>query len=165
MLIAIELIFILILGAVLITMFKTDGLAIKDRSRQAKLEKCWSGKNRRQHPRFPQSLTVLYVIIKRQGALSAAGSTKDISEGGLRLVLDEKLPMGTSLNLKISLPDSTQPAEVYGVVVWTEDASDIKEPSGKRLFYSGIKFSSIKEPSGKYLIDYIRSISQEHQES
>ncbi len=163
MLIAVELIFILFLAAVLIMLFKTDGLSVKNRFRQAKLEKCWSGKNRRQHPRFAQSLAVLYSVVKRQGSGNAAGKTKDISEGGVRLILDEKLPIGASLNLKISLPDSTQPAEVGGDVVWTEDAPEIHEPSGKRFFYSGIKFSSINKPSGKYLIDYIRSIAPIHE--
>ena len=161
MLIALELIFIFILAAVLIMIFKTDGISLRNRLRQARLEKCWSGKDRRQHPRFPQSLTVVYSVTKKQPPASSGAKTKDVSEGGIRLVLDEKLPIGAYINLKISLPDSTQPAEVSGNVIWTEDAPDIKEPSGKRFFYSGIKFSSIKEPSGSYLIGYIRSIAQE----
>ena len=158
MLIIICLLFILLLAAVLVTLFKIDGFSVKNSFRQARLEQYAGGKERRQHSRVTQCLQVVYSVMKKALPNTANGKTMDISEGGLKLLLDEKLPLGSFLNLKISLPGSAQPAEVSGSVVWTEDAPDIKDPSGKRFFYSGIKFTSIKDPSGKKFLDYVRSL-------
>ncbi|MDD5136793.1 MAG: PilZ domain-containing protein [Candidatus Omnitrophica bacterium] len=157
MLVYIELLFILLLAAVLYLIFKSDGLVIKSGLRRARVKECWDGKNRRQYPRFMESLEVAYCIVKKRVSGIASGKTVDISEGGAKLLLDEKLPLGTAINLKIALPDSQQQAELIGNVVWTEDASDIEDPTGKRFFYSGIKFSSTKDPSGKDFISFIRS--------
>ncbi|MFA6320676.1 MAG: PilZ domain-containing protein [Candidatus Omnitrophota bacterium] len=144
--------------AILFLIFKNDGFAAKNRFRHAKLEGYWSGRERRQHPRFTQSLAISYSVLKKSIAKNISGKTIDISEGGAKLLLDEKLPLGTALSLKILLPNSGNTAEVAGDIVWTEDAAGTDELSGKRFFYSGVKFSSIKEPFGKNFIDYIRSI-------
>ncbi len=155
-----ELLFIVLLVAILYLIFKYDGFSSRNRSRQCKIEECWSGRERRQHPRFAQSIAISYSVMKKRISNGISGKTVDISEGGAKLVLDEKLPIGASLLLKILVPGSGLTAEISGDVVWTEDASEIQESSGKRYFYSGVKFSSIKEPAGKHFIDFIRSIGQ-----
>ena len=160
MLIAIELLFILLLAIVLFMLFKSEGLALKNKGPKAKIEECWRGDDRRQYPRFTESLGVAYSIVKNHTVKNATGKTINISEGGAKLLLDEKLPPKTFINLKISLSGSGGTAEAIGDVVWTEDAVDIKDPSGKRFFYSGIKFSSIKDPSGNKLINYVRSLTK-----
>ncbi len=159
MFIAIEFLFIFFLAAILFMVFKNDGFSEKNRARRAELEGCWAGKDRRQYPRFTKSLAITYSVVKnRIKKDDPDGKTVDISEGGVKLMLDEKLPPNTSLLIKIPIPEARQASEITGSVVWTEDAADVKESSGKRFFYSGVKFSTTKEPSGKYLIDYIRSI-------
>ena len=158
MLIAIELLFILLLAIVLFMVFKNEGFSAKNR-RQARVAECWSGKDRRQHPRFTQSLGVAYSVIKGSPTKSASGKTVDISEGGMKLLLDEKLPQGAHVSLNILLSDTGEVAEMAGDVMWTEDASDASDPSGKRLFYSGIKFSAAKEPSSNSFISFIRSFT------
>lgn len=158
MLLFAELFFIALLLATLFMVSRNDGFAVRNKLRQAMLEGYWSGKNRRQYPRFAKSLEVAYSVLKR-AVMVAKGETVNISEGGVKLLLDEKLPLGTTLNLKISLPHNGQVSEITGDVVWTEEAPDVKDPSDKRFFYSGIRFSSIKESSGKSFVDYIRSIS------
>ena len=160
MLIAIELLFIALLAIVLFMVFKNDGFSVKNRRRQARIAECWSGKDRRQHPRFTQSLGVAYSVIKGSAAKkSAGGKTVDISEGGMKLLLDEKLPQGTHISLNIVLPDTGEVADMTGDVMWTEDASDASDSSGKRLFYSGIRFSATKEPNGNSLVNFIRSLA------
>ncbi|MDD5428854.1 MAG: PilZ domain-containing protein [Candidatus Omnitrophica bacterium] len=159
MLIFFEILFIVLLASILLLIFKHDGFSTKNRFRRAKMEECWSGKERRRHPRFIQSLEISYSIAKKCLTDRLIGKTVDISEGGAKLFLDEKLPQGTSIILKILLPESNNVAEIAGDVVWTEDAPDVKEPSDKRFFYAGVRFSSMKEPFGKKFIDYIRSIA------
>ncbi len=158
MLVVAEFLFISLLVIVLFMIFKTDSFSLRKRLRNAKAEEYWDGTNRRRHPRFPQSLEVTYSVIKKRPPEKATGKTVDISEGGLKLILDEKLLPGSSINLQISLPGSNHKAEATADVVWTEDASEVRDLSGKRFFYSGVKFSSLKDLSGKYFIDHIRSI-------
>ena len=158
MLIAIELLFIALLAIVLFMVFKNDGFSAKNRRRQAQVAE-WGGKDRRAHPRFTQSLGVAYSVIKGSSPKSASGKTVDISEGGMKLLLDEKLPQGAHITLNILLPDTGKMAEMTGDVMWTEDAPGANDPSGKRLFYSGIKFSATKEPSGNSFVNFIRSLA------
>ena len=160
MLIAVEILFVLLLVAVLAMIFKKEGLSLKNKLHKAKIEGCWDGENRRQHSRVDKSLGVVYTVVKNHTAKNFAGKTINISEGGVKLILDEKFPPNTSLSLKISISDTGETAEVAGTVVWTEDATDIEDPSGKRFFYSGIKFSSAKSPSGDNLTDYICSLAK-----
>lgn len=158
MLIAFELLFIIFLAVVLFMILKNEGLSVSGRTRKARVEGYWAGKDRRQHPRFTKVLIVEYSVLKFQLLESAKAQTVDISEGGAKIMLDEKLPAGTTLALKIHIPETGRTTEIAGDVVWTVDASEINDTSGKRFFYSGIKFSTAKEPSGKDLISYIRSI-------
>jgi len=155
----IGLLLIFLLAAILYMLFKVDGQAIRNVLRYAKIKECWDGVNRRHYPRFTRSLEVAYSIIKKRAAEIAGGKTVDISEGGVRLLLAEKLPLGACVTLKIALPGSLPEAEMLGNVVWTEDAADAADPTGKRFFYSGIKFSSTKDPASLNFINFIRSCS------
>jgi hypothetical protein len=159
--VAFELIFIVLLGIILFMVFSNDGFGLKKKFRAAKIRECWNGENRRLHPRFTQALELSYSI--KKGA-DAKGKTVDISQGGAKIVLDEKIPPGAILKLKIVLPNPGKITEVSGEVVWTEDAKDIKESAGKRFFYSGIKFVRLTDSSSsKHLIDCLQSQFQTEQ--
>jgi hypothetical protein len=159
MLIAAEGLFILLLVIILFMVFNLDGFSARGRRRAASVKEYWCGKDRREHPRFTQSLEVSYSVIKGQVITNAGGKTVDISEGGAKLLLDEKLPQGMRVSLKISIPTARHMVEMTGDVMWTEDALDIQDPSGKRFFYSGIKFSTAQESSGNPLGSFIRSLT------
>jgi c-di-GMP-binding flagellar brake protein YcgR len=120
------------------------------------VEEYWSGKERRSHPRFRQKLDVEYTLEKRPN-LKAKGYTIDISEGGLKVLMDEKLAKGTSLEFVITLPGKKSPAQIKSEVIWLEEAK-APGPLGKRMFYYGVRFLAIKEPGGSSLLNYIRSI-------
>ncbi|MFH0764283.1 MAG: PilZ domain-containing protein [Candidatus Omnitrophota bacterium] len=149
--------FILLLSMILYMLYRTELTATKNNRHHAKVEEYWTGKERRKYTRFKKTLDVIYTVAKKPH-LSSRGHTIDISEGGMKLVLDEKLPKGAIMDLKISIPGSSQDTDVEGEIIWSEEANYDKL-SGKRQFYYGIKFLYIKEPSGKHLSDYIRSIS------
>ena len=159
MLIAVEFLFVILLSAVLFMIFKNEGLALKNKLHKARVEECWHGECRRKHPRISKSLGVVYSVVKNHAVKNMSGNTVNISEGGVKLLLDEKLPPETTLSLKITISDPGEAAEVTGEIIWTEDAADVNDPSGKRFFYSGIKFSSTKNPSGIKLTEYIRSLT------
>ena len=159
MLIAAEGLFILLLVVILLMVFRADGFSAKNRCHKASVKEYWAGKDRRQHPRFTQCLDVAYSVVKKNGPVSATGKTVDISEGGAKVLMDEKLPQGMRISLKISIPTARHIVEMVGDVMWTEDALNIQDPSGKRFFYSGIKFSTAKESSPNPLSSFIRSLA------
>ena len=128
----------------------------KKKSRRASLEEYWSGKERRRHVRFSKKLEVSYAVTKK-AKLKSNGHTVDISEGGLKILMDEKLEKGAVVGFAIAIPGAGKPADVEGEVMWSEEF-DGSEPSGKRLFYSGVRFLAVREPAGSKLIEYIRSL-------
>ncbi len=159
-----ELFFIALLLFIFYILFKNERLALKHILPKARAEVSWSGSERRKFRRLPHELTVTYMVLKKAVARNERGKTIDVSEGGVRVLLDKKLEAGTSLDMKIDVPGTGETAEVVGEVMWTEDAHDANDPSGRRLFYSGIRFSFIKEPAGKSLINYVRSLSSKQED-
>lgn len=157
MFLIVELTIITILVFSLFLILKREKIFIKDHSRKAKVEEHWPGGERRSHVRFKKCLEVIYSIQKRP-RLKANGATVNISEGGMKLSLDEKLPEGTIMNLKVSIPNGAEDtAEIEAQIVWSSDIKE-KDPEGKRQFHSGIKYIAIKDPPGKSLVEYIRSL-------
>lgn len=157
MIIIIELLFIVLLAMMLFMIYTNERSTGKRLLPFATIEECWSGAERRQHVRFNKTLVVHY-IVKKKLSRNYNGRSVDISEGGMKLLLEEKLAMGTILLMRIDLPEVKVMAELEGQVVWSEDSA-AKCQSDKRLFCCGIKFCRIKEPSGRHLIDYIHSIA------
>jgi len=157
MILVVELLFIVLLAMILFMIYANERSTGKRLLPFATIEEYWSGAERRQHVRFNKTLVVTYIVKKKPGR-DSNGKTVDISEGGMKLLLEEKLPKGTILLLKIDLPDIKKIAELEGQVVWSED-SESKGQSDKRFFCCGLKFCHIKEPSGWHLIDYIHSMA------
>lgn len=122
---------------------------------RARVEEYWDGRERRRHVRFKKALEVVYKVERR--AHLKNGRTVDISEGGMKLCVDDKLLKGAIVALEVDIPDLGKTAQVEGEVMWSEDA-DIKDDSGKRYFHSGIRFIAIKEPPEADLAKYIRSL-------
>jgi Tfp pilus assembly protein PilZ len=152
----IGLFFIILLSMVLFMLYRNDHMTVKNNRRHAKVEEYWDGKDRRRHARFKKSLDIVYTVFKKPH-LRGSARTVDISEGGVKVLLDEKHSIGTIIDLKINLPSSSQDIEAEGRVVWCEEQKDVRE-SPKRFFYHGIEFTAIKEPSGKHLRDYLGSL-------
>lgn len=160
MLIIVELLFIMILAVMLFMIYRSERASRKKALPRAKIEEYWDGKERRRHVRFKKALELTYMIEKRPHLKN--GRTVDISEGGLKLLLAEKLAVGTIMDLHITLPDSAKSVEIEieGEVVWSSEAKE-DAVSDKRLFYSGIKFFAMPEPSGANFINYISSLPED----
>ncbi|MDP2912603.1 MAG: PilZ domain-containing protein [Candidatus Omnitrophota bacterium] len=159
MLVLTEFFFIILLTMMLFILYRNERVSRSKLSPHAIIEECWSGIERRQHVRFKKNLVVTYAV-KKNNHLKNNGKTVDVSEEGMKLLLNEKLPKDAMLDLKIDLADNDKAAEVEGLVVWSEDAG-MTDPSGKRLFYSGIKFSTLRQQGNKHFSDYIRSIASQ----
>ena len=151
-----ELIFIALLLVVCFMFYRNERSSKKSRMPRAIVEEYWSGRERRRYIRFRKTLEVEYTVLKKPH-LRDKTITLDVSEGGVKLLADEKFGTGTILELKITIPASRHTAEMEGEVVWSEEAPG-KDGQDKRLFHSGIKFFSIREPGPARLMDYIRSL-------
>lgn len=156
MVLFIEIAFISLLGAILFMVYARENRSSRKNGLKASLEGCWSGKERRRHARFKDKLEVSYTVAKK-ARLGNKGRTIDISEGGLKILISEKLEKGSILGFAIALPDKKRTAVVEGEVVWSEEFEGA-DPGGRRLFYLGIRFLAIREPAGSNLIEYIRAL-------
>lgn len=157
MLLLVELLFILTLSMILFMIYRRELVSSKKNSSLASVEEFWAGKERRKHVRFAKNLEVVYALEKRPH-LNNKCRTMDISEGGMKILIDQKLEKGTVMDLMVGFGNgASKPAEVEGEVMWSEESKD-PNPLGKRMFYSGIKFLAIKEPRDKRLIDYLHGL-------
>jgi c-di-GMP-binding flagellar brake protein YcgR len=110
------------------------------------------GAERRRYPRVTNSLRVNYQIANE--ILHSDCRTQDISEGGIRLSLYQKLATGTTLKLYIYLQDIAEPVLVLGRVAW------IRETPGREYPHdAGIEFDFIDPALRVKIRDYIQTIS------
>ena len=145
-------VFLVLLSVTLMMLWGHERISTKRVISRAKVEERWDGEERRSHKRFNNDLELEYSVRKRSHLKNSR--TVDLSKGGMKLLLDEKLPKGAMLGLKVRIPENRRTIEVEAEVVWTNDA-DKKDPSGRRFFFSGLKFISIKEPAGIHLAEYL----------
>ncbi len=99
-------------------------------------------KERRKYMRLEASVKVKYTIIGKPGTIKVF--SKDISAGGLCLLLDEQLAVDTPLQLEIKIPDLKDPIHAIARVVWQKGFESAgAEP--KAHFTTGIEFTGIND--------------------
>ena len=99
-------------------------------------------KERRKYMRLEASVKVKYTIIGKPGTIKVF--SKDISAGGLCLLLDEQLAVDTPLQLEIRIPDLKEPFHTIARVVWQKGFESVgAEP--KAHFTTGIEFTGISD--------------------
>jgi c-di-GMP-binding flagellar brake protein YcgR len=82
-----------------------------------------SGMDRRRFARIERSLVTYYCRLEDTGGEAAsaepewAALTRNVSEGGILVELDDNLAMGDRIALELMVPDDTTPIEATGEVV------------------------------------------------
>lgn len=147
--------FLALLSVTLFMLWAHEKITNKKITPHAKIEECWLDEDRREHKRFEKDLEIEYSIEKK--ARLNNGRTVNISKGGMKVLIDEKLSKGDIMDLKVFIHEKRKVVEIEAQVVWTKD-SDYSDSSGKRYFYSGLKFMALKEPSNIRFLDYINSL-------
>jgi type IV pilus assembly protein PilZ len=87
--------------------------------------------DRRQHPRVPVALKVAY---RSTGDLQKDLVT-DLSPGGLFVRTSKPLPIGTEVDLEVTIEDSDTPMHVRGRVVWLRQRHG---PEGMGIQFTGV---------------------------
>jgi hypothetical protein len=90
--------------------------------------------NRRRHER--RALPAAYTSVEACRASHAAsesllGHAYDLSESGLRIELDEALPPGEPVQVRVNLPGDPGPVAAHADVVWVNDEAD--DPGPRRM--------------------------------
>jgi len=110
---------------------------------------------RRKYVRINKILVVSYQVVKtlmRPGAMS-----RDISKGGIRLVLSQNLKCGDVLDIEIFIIEGEPPMKALGVVVWTKVRESRQDP-----FEVGIEFTKIDPLDRLRLFNYLRKEYNKH---
>ncbi len=90
--------------------------------------------NRRVHERC--ALPAAYTSVEASGpshmrGQSLLGHAYDVSEGGVRIELDEPLPQGEPVQVRLSLPGEQDAVAAHADVVWVNDELD--DPGPRRM--------------------------------
>ncbi len=79
--------------------------------------------DKRKFPRLSFNVDVKYEVIRGRSPKAKESQSKNISAGGLCVMILEKVRVGTLLNLEFSLPDSDTTIIAKGKVMWVEKIS------------------------------------------
>ena len=107
---------------------------------------------KRKFPRLPLTVKVKYEVLKVSPLREEENQSKNVSAGGICLVLREKINIGALLRLKLSLQGEVNFIIVKGKVVWVEEFS----VNDYKAYDCGIEFVDVgpqnQEDISRYLI-------------
>jgi c-di-GMP-binding flagellar brake protein YcgR len=86
---------------------------------------------------------------------------KDISEGGARFIVYERLMKGTKLNIQLEAPFDSMPMSVTGEVAWIKKIGD----ENSKMFEVGVVFKGINPADQKRFKMYIENEIKERRKS
>lgn len=82
------------------------------------------------------------------------GVTENISKGGLALVLDKPLPLGSHVVLDLSMPNLPRPLRAIGQVMRQQEGQGTTDSTAK-VFRTGLKLVAINKEDMKRIENYI----------
>jgi hypothetical protein len=107
---------------------------------------------KRVHPRVAVKIPVKYRVIEDQKEIETVferkkneqtSQTMDVSLGGLYLVADQVLNVGSILRLDITLPEVSHPVSAFAEVAWSNETG------------GGLHFLAMKEEDVESLKNYL----------
>lgn len=112
-------------------------------------------KERRKHSRTAGLVNVKYKIPTLQ--LEGQSLAKNVSGGGIRILIQgklgsaESLELGAMVELEINLQDDSKPIFATAEIRWSLGVLEM----GEKYFDTGMKFNAIEDESRNRIIDYI----------
>jgi len=109
-------------------------------------------KDRRREPRTREENRVVLTLLPEEGQEPRGPYyclTKDISVGGIRIMTDAPLDVGSAVKVEITLARSRLRIEALARVRW------VKELFGKDVFDTGLQFSGLNAATELALIEHI----------
>jgi c-di-GMP-binding flagellar brake protein YcgR len=115
-----------------------------------------AGEERRRFPRLPMDTEIEYCILNQVEAEYYTTGSKNISSGGLCIIVIERLECGAVLNLKFSLPDLKKIINARGRVAWVKELRIGTKKAGD-FYEAGIEFMQINKSDRNKIKDYVVS--------
>lgn len=106
------------------------------------------GRERRRHERVESMLSVRYT--STTGQIAGYSLTKDLSQGGIGLALNGKIPSGTELNLEITLEEEKKAIPAAAKVVWSSRNFE----HWRSRYSAGLEFVRIDDKDSDALLEY-----------
>lgn len=108
---------------------------------------------RRQEPRVASTMSVQYRGIRQESDATVNAIARDISVGGVRLLVNEFVSVFTRLVLEIAMPSTPKPVRAVSKITWIR-----KRPYGEQ-YEVGAQFMDMSDEDRKDINDFIeRSI-------
>jgi c-di-GMP-binding flagellar brake protein YcgR len=107
---------------------------------------------RRQYPRLNSNVDIAYSFQGRKDAKEKSVS-KNISAGGICLILYERVEVGMSLLLEIRLPGVGEPIYAEGEIKWIKEFFISVDNTTR--YDAGIEFVNIKENARHIIERYV----------
>lgn len=119
-------------------------------------EKYGRAEERRQYPRASTAMPVQYRGIRQASDAVVGTIARDISGGGVRLVVNEFISVFTRLVVEVSIPPTPKPIRATSKVVWVR-----KRPYGEQ-YEVGMEFVDITEEDKRNISNFVeRSIPKQ----
>lgn len=109
-------------------------------------------RDRRKYPRLKDGVKAIYKPMGEEGEHNL--HVLDVSAGGLRLPVKQKLELGTILELKVMIPQTDESFFVLGKVVW-QSPNPTRTKAGKIYYETGVEFQKIDLKERIRLIHYV----------
>jgi uncharacterized protein (TIGR02266 family) len=107
---------------------------------------------RRKYVRLTADVEVRYDVLDTKSHEAMQAVTRNISAGGICLIINEQLPIGTVLQLDIYLPQNQPVIKAKGKIVWI---SAFRMANEKERYDAGIEFIEIDEEQRKIIDKYV----------
>lgn len=159
MLLITEVIIILVLIAGLAIVIIEERRVKKLKIPKGAVREYWNGRERRQSMRIDTALIVKYSLEEKQH-MKPNGRMRDLSSGGMRLLVNEKLKEGVLLLLEFDIPNTKDVIAAEGRVIWADGGFTERNEIGQRIFQTGIQFINIKSNDKDRLASYIEKIAE-----
>ncbi|HAH20616.1 MAG TPA: hypothetical protein DCL49_06920 [Candidatus Omnitrophica bacterium] len=111
---------------------------------------------KRTYLRVKDGATVIYKTMGVMGEYPL--HVLDISAGGVRLPLKEKIKAGTLIELQISLPEDKEPFFGLAKIAWQHDAA-VKDKTNTLFYETGVQFIRVGVNNRKRILRYVLSQS------
>lgn len=106
---------------------------------------------RRKFIRIPDNSQISYRVLPNMRTKGFV--TKDISQGGIRFLVHEFIPVNSDLQIRLMLEKISFSFEAFVKVVWIR-----KEARSSERYEIGVEFINVPKESTDHLIDYIKSV-------
>lgn len=116
---------------------------------------------RRREPRFSLSLPVLHRVRGIHGTWKR-GSSIDVSQNGIRLVIQEKAEVGTRLELDIKLPQQEKRVRLEGIVIWIKPSFNSSDITECGVAFQNLRLVSKKERLIHFMADRLCRMALNH---